>query len=343
MLKRTGPIRTWTVLLPLVIGAFVVLAGSCATAAGSSDGTEVPPPGTRPRFMSTPWEDGFPDTVGTREWTSGHDGENVLVHEGVLLRGGSGWRFSPRRESDPASLVIAARHVAGSSDVMLHLLPRELGFAPEIMTEDFVRRAIRRVMAGRGAASSDLLRVEDGRPGELVYAARFVGGGQAALLIRAVPSSRGLYLATAVGQNSRDYSRAADLVRSFVMVRSGVSLRLPPGGPGFVSADPAAVWNGDSTAGPVLALPGGAVALLAAPRTELPPARQSGTALWFRDGIPEELPVYRSGSGAERAALQTRFGEAAHRLVILTRDRDALTDTLAAYILGRRTILEALQ
>ena len=127
------------------------------------------------------------------------------------------------------------------------------------------------------------------------------------------------------------------------MVRSGVSLRLPPGGPGFISADPATVWNGDSAAGPVLALPGEAVALLAAPRTELPPGRQSGTALWFRDGMPEELPVYRSGSGAEEVALETRFGEAAHRLVLLSGDPNILTDTLAGHIVGRKTILEALE
>jgi hypothetical protein len=341
------------------VGAFLfilALAG-CATTgpteqAPDSGAAGEGPPSTTPASVSTPWRGTFPEEPGERLWTPRKEGENVVAHRGVILRAGNGWYFYPAGNEDPRSLILRARSATGAADLAVHLLPEEDGFTEEVMTEEFVRLALRRVLSGEGAANSDLLKVEGGAPGELVFLAREQGSQEASIAVRAVPSFRGLYIIAATGDTPRDYSAASGVAGSFELVSPEVSLRIPQDGPAFFSRWEGAAWLTDSREGSLFSVPRRELLLLSTPYTNLPALPEEGSLTYVSRGVPFEVVVEGPVSAGTNSAVQMILNEEGIRALLVGRTfagmeqqerREELAKLVSTYIIDRQTALEALR
>jgi hypothetical protein len=337
----------------LALGAtLLALLAACATPGGTGSAVGEGAPSTDAARVSTPWSGPFPDEAGERLWTPRKEGENVVAHHGVLLRAGRGWYFYPAAAEDPRSLIVRARSAAGTAEAAVHLLPEELGFAEEVLTPEYVQRALRRALSGRGSPNSDLLRVVGGERGELVFLAREQGELAASILVRAVPSPRGLYLITAAGDTPRDYSAASGVAGSFEQVDMEVSLRIPPAGPAFFSRWEGGAWLTDSREGSLYSVPGRELLVLSSPDAvlqELPPPQ----ALRFVSrGRVVEAAVAGPVSSGNSVAVQLTPEEADRTIILIGSSlagsseevmREQLFGLINTYIINRETALEALR
>lgn len=343
-------------LLFIVMIAFLA---SCASmgGAGAGDAQTVSgdAPSTRPIGMSTPWSGSFPRDFGEREWGGESENENVVAHNGVLLRGAAGWRFYPPEAGDPETLLLRGRNTSGSADVGVHLLPAELGFDRSVLTEAYAREAIRRVAGGAAPANSELFRVDSDEPGDIVFLGRNFER-QASFLIRARPSSRGLFVVTAAGLTPRDQSIANDIVRSFQIVSEDVSLRVPRSGPAFFSRWPDSYWVSDTTGGQLLSLPNSRFALLASSPPELAVELSQGEPVgYLSGGANREAGTARPVTTGSAPYLVATLDEEGHSLLLLGNASDAIRDDgeealseelrvlLGRNIIDRAVALEALR
>ncbi|MFP4330829.1 MAG: hypothetical protein ACLFP6_08935 [Spirochaetaceae bacterium] len=345
--------------LALLIVLFAALA-SCASVGdgGGEQGSEAATsdlPSTRPIGMATPWDATFPRDFEEREWGASSEEENVVAHNGVLLRGAPAWRFYPPREDDPPTLLLRGRNTSGSSDVSVHLLPEELGFDRRVMDEEYTRRAIRRVVGGQAPSNRNLRRVEGGEPGDIVFLGRNFRG-QASFIVRALPTSRGLFIITAAGLTPRDQYPASAVAGSFQLVAADVSMRIPRGGPAFFSRWPESRWLTDTTSGSLYALEDGRFALLSDSPPELPtqPA-QSGSIAYVVGGGSAEVPIRRSAGRGTATYILASLDEEGSSLLVIGNASDAIREDgqealsgelealLSRNIVAREVALEALR
>lgn len=341
--------------------AVAVLIAILATGCATTGPTEQAPdqavaedgaPSTTPANVTTPWRGNFPQAPGERLWTPRREGENVVAHRGVMLRAGNGWYFYPPGAGDPLSLILRARSATGAADVAVHLLPEEEGFTEEVMSDEFVRLALRRVLSGRGAANSDLLRVEGGADGELVFLAREQGSQEASIAVRVVPSFRGLYVIAAVGDTPRDYSAAGGVAGSFELVSPEVSLRIPQSGPAFFSRWQGAAWLTDSREGALFSVPGRGLLLISTPFTDLPTLPEGGAISYVARGAAVQAAVEGPVSAGTSAAVQMSLDEEGSTALLVgwafagsaEGELEAeLAGLVSTYIVDRQTALEALR
>lgn len=344
------PIR---LIMPVAIGVtLLALFAACATPGEATIAGPEGAPSTTPARVTTPWSGPFPNGPGERRWTPRKEGENAVAHRGVLLRAGRGWYFYPAGTRDPRSLILRARSATGAAETAVHLLPAELGFTSEVLTPAYVRDALRRVLSGRGGSSSDLLRVEGGAEGELVFLAREQGGLEASILVRAIPSFRGLYIITAAGDTPRDYRAASGVAGSFEQVDPEVSLRIPVTGPAFFSRWQGAAWLTDSREGSIYSVPGRELLLLSAPGTglrELPPGEP---LTYVSGGAIVEASLAGPVSSGTSVAVQLAPEDEESAILLIGRSfaggservmQEELIDLTSRYIVERRSAVEALR
>lgn len=307
--------------------ALLLLAGCVTPGAARGDGgaggsggaggePESAAPSTDPVTTANPWRGNFPREVEERGWEPRKEGENVLVHEGVLLRASAGWLFFPRGEEDPESLVVRARRTTGASDVAVHLLPREAGFTQEVLTEEYVRRAIRRVMGGSGAPTDSLRRVTGGRDGDLVYLARGFEA-QVSVMVRAIATDRGLYVITGAGATPRDASATSGVIGSFETVSTGVSLRIPNEGPALFAPPGEAGWISDSREGSLFSVPGGGLMLVATPWASLPEVPGGEVIRYTLNGELREAEVVGPGDIGRSSVGQVTLSDSEATILLL--------------------------
>jgi len=330
----------------------VVLLAACATSADTASEAPEGAPSTVPARVSTPWNAPFPNEPGERLWTPRSEGDNVVAHRGVLLRADRGWYFYPATISDARVMMLRARSTTGAAQVDVYLLPSRLGFTEDVLTPEYVQRALRRVLSGRGGANSDLFRVEGGAEGELVFLAREQGGLESSILVRAIPSSRGLYILTASGDTPRDYRAASGVAGSFEQVDEEVSLRIPAVGPAFFSRWQGAAWITDSREGSIYSVPGRELLLVSAPGTELRELPPGESLSYVSKGSVVEASL--SGlisSGTSFAVQLTPEGEETSLLLIGASSagstdqvmRESLLQLTSRYMVDRESALEALR
>lgn len=338
---------------PMAIGVtLLALLAACATPGDTTSAAPEGAPSTDPARVTTPWDGPFPDEPGERLWTPRNEGENAVAHQGVLLRAGRGWYFYPASTQDPRSLLLRARSATGAAETAIHLLPEELGFTAEVLTPDYVADALRRVLSGRGSANSDLLRVEGGDEGELVFLAREQGDLEASILVRAIPSPRGLYIITAAGDTPRDYSAASGVAGSFELVDPGVSLRIPVTGPAFFSRWQGAAWLTDSREGSLYSVPGRDLLLMSTPGADLRELPPGEPLTYLSSGTLVEASLAGPVSSGASVAVQLKPEDEEGAILLVGSSfaggseqvmRERLLQLTSRYIVDRDSALEALR